>query len=80
MINFGKPFWAITQDADGKFSVIEHTSDGSVMPITTYETKRLAVSRLLQIMGLGPVAPQLDPECVSIDLKEPTPPGTRQPS
>lgn len=68
MVDGGKPFWAITQEADGTYSVLERTRDGSIMPSSLHETKRLAAARLLQIMDLGPVAPQLEPESAEIQL------------
>lgn len=56
--------WIIVQDKDG-FTVHEWTIDG-VAPPSTYATARLAASRLLQLLGLGPVGPQDHPEDVCV--------------
>lgn len=56
--------WIITEEPDG-FWVHCHTEDG-VAPPTRYPTKRLAASRILQLLGVGPVAPQDHPEEVCI--------------
>lgn len=60
--------WIIVQDDSG-FIVHVWTVDG-VAPPTTYPTKRLAAARVLQLMGLGPVAPQDHPEEVCIGSVE----------
>jgi hypothetical protein len=38
----------------------------SIYPTTSYPTTRLAVARILQLLWLGPVAPQTHPESVCI--------------
>lgn len=63
-----KKRWIIVEDADG-YSVHVHTIDG-VAPPSTYPTKRLAASRLLQLLGIGPVGPQDHPESVCIGRLE----------
>jgi hypothetical protein len=56
--------WIIL-DAVGGYEVHCHTKDG-VAPPTSYPTKRLAASRLLQLLGIGPVAPQDHPERICV--------------
>lgn len=56
--------WIIVEDVDG-FTVHEWTIDG-VAPPSTYPTARLAASRLLQLLRLGPVGPQDHPEDVCV--------------
>lgn len=56
--------WIIVEAADG-FTVHEWTVDG-VAPPTTYPTARLAASRLLQLLKVGPVGPQDHPEAVCV--------------
>jgi hypothetical protein len=57
--------WTIVDEGDGTFSVHEHTSD-SICPPITKPNKRDAAARLLQCMGLGPVAPQDYPEEICV--------------
>ncbi len=57
--------WIIVQESDGTYSV-HHHSVGGVAPPTNYATPRLAASRLLQLLGVGPVGPQDHPEEVCI--------------
>jgi hypothetical protein len=59
--------WIIVDNGDGSFTVHEHSGD-SVWPSTDYPNKRLAAARLLQLLGIGPVAPQAHPESVCIEL------------
>ena len=63
--------WIVVQDKDG-FTVHEWTHDG-IAPPSTSPTVRLAASRLLQLMRLGPVGPQDHPEevCVGSVTMEP---------
>lgn len=60
----GKRFIAI-EERDGEFVVRQHSED-SVCPQVSYPTARLAASRVLQLLGVGPVAPQSHPESVMI--------------
>lgn len=60
----GKPFIAI-EERDGEFIVHQHSED-SVCPQVSYPTKRLAASRVLQLLHIGPVAPQDHPETMEI--------------
>lgn len=56
--------WTIVETDNG-WEVGCQTSD-SVAPTTIYPTKRLAASRILQLLGIGPVAPQDHPEDICI--------------
>ena len=58
--------WIIVE-RNGQFEVHNHTVDG-VAPTTIYPTKRLAAARLLQLLGIGPVAPQDHPEEIGITI------------
>lgn len=62
----GKTLIAIVECPEG-YQVHHHTKD-SVMPFSTYTTKRLAAARVLQLMGIGPVAPQIEPEEATITV------------
>ena len=64
--------WIILETAEG-WEVHFHTIDG-VAPPSSYPTKRLAAARVLQLLGIGPVAPQDHPEdvCVGYVAKEPS--------
>lgn len=62
--NRDKPIFAIIQDGD-EFGVYEQTKD-SVSPYIKYPNARLAAARILQLLGVGPVAPQDHPESVCI--------------
>ncbi len=48
-------------EIDGQFEVHDHTQTG-VSPVSTYPTKQKAASRVLQLLHIGPVAPQTWPE------------------
>jgi len=63
-----KSFVAIVEDG-GQFVIVQHVEDGSSFPHTRYPNRRAAASRVLQLLGIGPVAPQIHPEkiCVSWD-------------
>jgi hypothetical protein len=52
-------------DIDGHFEVHDHTRDG-IAPPSVHLTKRAAASRVLQLLAIGPVAPQTWPEDVCI--------------
>jgi hypothetical protein len=56
--------WMIVETPEG-YEVHQHSA-ASVWPPTTYPTKRLAAARLLQLLGIGPVAPQTHPESVCV--------------
>lgn len=63
---------AIVENSDGTVTV-EQWSKDSVCPSVTYPNKREAAARVLQLLGIGPVAPQTWPETVcigSVDLPE----------
>lgn len=61
-------------ETDGKF-VVEQWSDDSVWPTHDYPTKQKAAARVLQLLGIGPVAPQTWPEetCLGSITLEDTP-------
>lgn len=50
---------------DGVYEVHMHTPDG-IAPPSSYPTKQRAASRVLQLLNIGPVAPQTWPEEVLI--------------
>lgn len=57
--------WILVEEADGTYSVHQHDLTG-VSPPSEYPDKRKAAARLLQLLGIGPVAPQHWPEEVCI--------------
>lgn len=63
--------WAIIEFADG-WGVYWHNAQ-SVGPTVRYPTKRLAAARILQLLGIGPVAPQDHPESICIGEITPDP-------
>lgn len=60
--------WIIVEVVDG-YELHIHDRD-NVAPPTTYPTKRAVMSRLLQLLRTGPVAPQNHPEEVEIGAVE----------
>lgn len=69
----GKRVIAIVETQNG-YEIHQHTED-SVFPKSDYATKREAASRVLQLLGIGPVAPQTWPEraCIGeVYLDDPT--------
>lgn len=69
--------WIILE-ANGQFEVHTHTSDG-VAPPSVYPTARRAVARIMQLMNVGPVAPQTWPEEVCVGSVTFDDDGTKQP-
>ena len=57
--------FVLTEREDGSWS-IEESDGSSVWPTTTKKTKREMAARLLQLLDLGPVAPQTEPERVCV--------------
>ncbi len=57
--------WIIVEEGDGTYSIHEHSTDG-VAPPTIKTNKREVAARLLQLLGIGPVAPQDYPESICI--------------
>lgn len=55
----------IITEIEGKWS-IEEIAISSIFPITTKDTKKELAERFLQLLDLGPTAPQLEPERVDI--------------
>jgi hypothetical protein len=60
--------YTITENADG-FVLAEERGE-SVYPHTQKATAREVVARLMQLMEIGPVAPQTYPERVCIGFTE----------
>jgi hypothetical protein len=60
--------WIIAECAEG-YEVHEWSATG-VAPPTSYPTKRLAAARVLQLLGIGPVAPQDHPESICVGFVE----------
>jgi len=52
-------------EIDGCFEVHDHTPTG-VSPVSVYQSKQKAAARLLQLLKIGPVAPQTWPEVACI--------------
>lgn len=50
--------------------IIHSWAPGGVGPTSSYPTLRKAASRLLQLLNIGPVAPQTWPEEVYIQLQD----------
>ena len=59
----------ITERYDGTFTIAENTADGSVWPTTEKPNARAAIARLMQLLDIGPVAPQTIPENICIGEK-----------
>lgn len=64
--------WIIVDEEDGTFSIHEHMKDGVAPPIVK-PNKREVAARLLQLLEIGPVAPQSYPEEICIGYIEHTP-------
>ena len=60
----GKRLWAIVEEANG-YIVHSHAPDG-VSPSSRHGTKREAAARVMQLLHVGPVAPQTHPETAVI--------------
>lgn len=60
----GSQFFGIVE-RDGAWWVLQHTQE-SVFPQVSYPTKRDAAGRMLQLLHVGPVAPQTHPEIAGI--------------
>ena len=52
-------------EIDGKFEVHDHSPTG-IAPCSEYESKQKAAARVLQLLHIGPVAPQTWPEIACI--------------
>lgn len=57
----------MTELDDGSWTIDESTSDGSVYPQTMKNSARDAAARLLQLMDVGPVAPQTIAERIAVE-------------
>lgn len=55
----------IITEVDGQWT-IEESIISSILPITTKSSNKEIASRFLQLLDLGPTAPQLEPERVEI--------------
>lgn len=58
--------YLITQLSDGSFVLDESDDSGNSWPQTKKTTARQVVARLMQLLEIGPVAPQIHPEEVCI--------------
>jgi hypothetical protein len=58
--------YVLNELADGSFSVHLSDAQGNVWPTTVKPNAREAVARLMQLLQIGPVAPQIKPEKVCI--------------
>lgn len=69
--NCGNKRWVIVEVPSG-YELHIHDRD-NVSPVVTYSTKREVAARLLQLLNIGPVAPQIHAEEVEIGSVELTP-------
>lgn len=53
------------EEKNGEWLVGQEEGE-NIWPTTSYPTARLAAARLLQLLDLGPVGPQMHPERVCI--------------
>jgi hypothetical protein len=60
----GKQLYAIVEDGDG-WTVHAHDAE-NVSPSVRYPTGRAAIARVMQLMKVGPLAPQTHPEEATI--------------
>ena len=60
-----KPLLIVAENADGSFTIHRWSLD-SVSPSHDYTDARKAAARVLQLLGIGPVAPQTWPEVACI--------------
>jgi hypothetical protein len=65
----------VVETEDG-FTVHQWHPDG-VAPTSTYDTNRKAAARLLQLLHIGPVAPQTWPETACIGTIDAAPPESQ---
>lgn len=56
----------LTEMDDGSFLMNENGPHGGVWPTIRKPNARTAIARLSQLLGIGPVAPQTEPEAVCI--------------
>lgn len=69
--------YVITQHDDGRFVLEESDDRGNVWPPTEKDSARQIVARLMQLLEIGPVAPQITPEKVCIGEITYSPEGER---
>lgn len=62
-----KSFIAVVQDG-GEWIVVQSFGEGGCPPRVGYPTARAAAARVLQLMHVGPVAPQTWPETAQIGI------------
>lgn len=55
----------ILTEIDGKWTIEEMIIE-SVYPTTVKDSAREMIARLMQLVGIGPVAPQIEPENIKI--------------
>lgn len=58
--------YSLTEQDDGSWLIEQESGTGSTWPAITKPSKRAAIARLLQLVDVGPVAPQIEPESVCI--------------
>lgn len=62
-----KERWIIIEEDDGTYSIHVHSKNG-VAPMVTKPNKRSVAARLLQLLQIGPVAPQDYPEEICVTM------------
>lgn len=66
LATIGLPFVAVVEK-DGEWWVLQHSESG-VFPQSRHPSARLAVARVMQLLHVGPVAPQTHPETACIEI------------
>lgn len=63
-----KQHFVLQELADGSWAIRQY-KDGNIWPATYKPNARAMMSRLSQLLDVGPVAPQMEPEqiCISDD-------------
>lgn len=75
--NRHKEIISIVREDNGQFGIYQQT-ERSVSPYIKYPTARLAAARALQLLNIGPVAPQYKPEEIQCSIETPTTPGEKE--
>jgi hypothetical protein len=57
----------LTEYNDGSWIIEEKSNDDSIWPAVRKASSREMIARLMQLVNVGPVAPQTHPERVGID-------------
>jgi hypothetical protein len=58
--------FVVTKYSDGSWTLDQNDESGNVWPQVKKTTPRQVVARLMQLLEIGPVAPQITPEEVCI--------------